>query len=85
MKIITNLLYVALVALAFGCFTLSPSVRAVDPPPPGGYSAYNTAAGNYALFHLTTGAFDTAVGYGALFQLTEAGFNTAVGGWFAGW
>ena len=37
-----------LIALALGCFALSPRVQAVDPPPDGGYPGQNTAEGEDA-------------------------------------
>jgi hypothetical protein len=37
MKTKTNIIYPPLGAFAFACFTLAPAVRAVDPPPDGGY------------------------------------------------
>src|SRR5437867_10483127 len=50
-----------LVALMFGCFSLSPQARAVDPPPDGDYPGFNTAEGHDALFSLTTGRNNTAI------------------------
>jgi N-acetylneuraminic acid mutarotase len=47
MKTITNITY-----LAFACFALSPSARAVSPPPDGAYPGLNTAEGQSALFSL---------------------------------
>src|SRR5436189_5557102 len=52
----------AVVALAFGCFALSPNTRAVLPPPDGGYAGSNTAEGEDALFSLSTGVRNTAIG-----------------------
>jgi hypothetical protein len=48
-----------LVVLAY--FALSPAVRAVKPPPDGGYPGQNTAEGDDALLNLTTGANNTAL------------------------
>ena len=42
---------VLVLALALACFALSPTARAVDPPPDGGYPNGNTAEGNNALFN----------------------------------
>jgi hypothetical protein len=70
------------IALALACFTLSTTVRAVDPPPDGGYPNQNTAEGENALFSLTTGINNTAVGFRALFSDINGDNNTAVG-WFA--
>jgi hypothetical protein len=53
--------------------------QAVSPPPDGGYSGFNTAEGQKALFSLTTGAGNTAVGAFSLFADTEGSFNTATG------
>jgi hypothetical protein len=61
------------------CFGLSPAVRAVDPPPDGGYPGQNTAEGDNALFSLTTGTDNTAMGFQALFNNTFGSANTASG------
>jgi Galactose oxidase, central domain len=55
-----------LVALTLGCFALSPTVWAVDPPPDAGYPNQNTAEDEDALFSLTTGPDNTAMGLDAL-------------------
>jgi hypothetical protein len=68
-----------LVALLLACFAFSPIVRAVNPPPDGGYPGGNTAVGLIALFSLTTGGFNTAVGVLSLYATTAGSFNTAVG------
>ena len=68
-----------LIALTLGCFGLSPTARAIDPPPDGGYPNFNTAEGEDALFSLTTGDNNTAVGFDALFSDSTGGRNTAVG------
>ena len=68
-----------LIALTLGCFGISPTARAVDPPPDGGYPNFNTAEGEDALFSLTTGGSNTAVGFEALFSDTTGDRNTAVG------
>jgi hypothetical protein len=68
-----------LIALALAWFAVSPTARAVDPPPDGGYAGANTAEGDNALFNLTSGANNTAVGYQALFRNTIGNFNTANG------
>jgi hypothetical protein len=59
--------------------TLAPVVRAVSPPPDGGYANETTAEGQDALFSLTTGFGNTALGYNALFTDTTGANNTAVG------
>src|SRR5213593_1058664 len=64
------------VAVALASFALAPAVRAVDPPPDGGYPNYNTAEGEDALFSLRTGGANTAVGFNALFNLTTGFGNT---------
>jgi hypothetical protein len=79
MKTTMNIIYLALALFAFACFTLSPTARAVDPPPDGGYPNQNTAEGDNALFNLDTGTDNTALGFEALFQTTAGSFNTAVG------
>src|SRR5712691_10996071 len=66
-------------ALAFAWFGLSPTARAVTPPPDGDYPNNNTAEGEEALFSLTTGANNTAIGYEALFSVTTGANNTAIG------
>jgi trimeric autotransporter adhesin len=68
-----------LIALTLTCFGVSPTARAVDPPPDGGYANGNTAEGNDALFSLTDGADNTAVGHTALYNNTTGGGNTANG------
>ena len=50
---------------ALAWFALSPAVRAVSPPPDGGYADGNTAEGTDALFSLTTGIDNTATGLAA--------------------
>jgi hypothetical protein len=79
MKTITNITYPAFALFAFACFALSPQVRAVDPPPDGGYPNENTAEGEDALFSLTTGTDNTAVVYHALHDNTTGGSNTTIG------
>jgi len=65
--------------LLVACFVLSPVAQAVFPPPDGGYSGFNTAEGQDALFSLTTGSANTAVGWDSLFINAEGSFNTATG------
>src|SRR5262249_35116047 len=69
-----------LLMLALGCFALSPTVRAVDPPPGGGYPNQNIAAGEDALFSLTTGADNTAMRFAALDSNTT-GADNALASW----
>ena len=54
-------------------------VEAVVPAPDGGYPNFTTAAGQKALFGLTTGQGNTAVGWFTLESLTTGSFNTATG------
>jgi hypothetical protein len=68
-----------LIPMLVVCFGLSTAVRAVDPPPDGGYPGSNTAEGDDALFSLTTGLENTAVGFEALYSITGNVHNTAVG------
>jgi hypothetical protein len=68
-----------LIALTLGCFGLSPTAQAVDPPPCCGYPGENTAVGEDALLNLTTGIHNTATGYHALLSNTEARNNTGFG------
>ena len=69
------------IALALGYFALSPAPNAfgVVPAPDGGYPGFNTAEGQSALLHLTTGTANTAVGWVSLENVTTASFNTGVG------
>jgi len=53
--------------------------KAVSPAPDGGYSGFNTAEGQDALFSLTTGIGNTAIGGDALFSDTTGVANTALG------
>src|SRR5260370_35384481 len=55
-----------LVPLALALFALVPAIRAVSPPPDGGYPGQNTAEGDGALSVLTTGVSNTALGFHAL-------------------
>ena len=79
MKTFPNINYLAIALAAFAYFTLSPTVRAVDPPPDGGYPGSNTAEGDRALLDLTSGVYNTAVGWLSLEKNTEGNFNTAIG------
>jgi hypothetical protein len=69
-----------LIALALGCFGLSPTARAVDPRRDGGYPNQNTAEDEDALFSLTTGTDDTAMGFDALDSNTT-GSDNALASW----
>ena len=56
------------------------TVRAVDPPPDGGYANGNTALGQDALFNLSIGGVqNTALGFEALWSETNGDNNTATG------
>jgi Chaperone of endosialidase len=68
-----------LIPVVLGALALSPTARAVVPPPDGGYPGNNTAEGTDALFSLTTGTDNTALGFEALYSNTTGGFNTATG------
>ena len=68
-----------LIPLVLAAFALSPTGRAVSPPPDGGYPNENTAEGEDALFNLTTGVDNTALGYHALYLNTTGSENTATG------
>ena len=68
-----------LLTLALACFALLPTVRAVTPPPDGGYPGQNTAEGDNALLNLTSGFANTAIGFEALLSNTSGGGNTANG------
>ncbi len=67
-------LLVALAGLAF-----SPTARALNPPPDGGYPNETTAEGDGALSSLTTGGGNTALGSNALNANTTGNNNTATG------
>jgi hypothetical protein len=67
-------LVLALAGLAF-----SPTARALNPPPDGGYPNETTAEGDGALSSLTTGAGNTALGSNALNANTTGNNNTATG------
>jgi hypothetical protein len=68
-----------LLPLVLVCFALLPTTRAVSPPPGGGYAGGNTAAGNGALFHLTSGTNNTAIGFEVLENDTIGNYSTATG------
>jgi hypothetical protein len=80
MWIIRGFLLIPLV-LALGAFALSPTARAVDPPPDGGYPNQNTAEGEDALFSFSTdeGNNNTALGFHALYSAYGGELNTATG------
>ena len=67
------------VVLGLASVGVLPCVRAVDPPPDGGYPNQNTAEGDSALLSLTTGSGNTAIGFEALFSNTTGIDNTAEG------
>ncbi len=69
---------IVLFLFTLACFALSPTARAVDPPPDGGYPGDNTAEGDNALFNLTSGLDNTAIGFEALFS-NNSNVNTAIG------
>jgi hypothetical protein len=65
---------------ALTCLVLSPTSRAVNPPPDGGYANQNTAEGEDALFSLSSGTSgNTAIGFDALYSTTSGWYNTAIG------
>jgi len=66
------------IALLFA-FGLVPQVKAVVPPPDGGYPGFNSAEGQNALFSLTTGVANSAVGWYSLSSHTDGSYNTALG------
>jgi hypothetical protein len=74
MQKLRNVIYVVLASLA-----LAPAVRAVSPPPDGGYTGGNTAEGENALLSLSTGGYNTAAGFLALVSDMSGTFNTATG------
>src|SRR5439155_943815 len=78
MWIIRGFLLIPL-ALALAWLALSPTARAVDPPPDRGYPVQNTAEGDDALYSNTIGFGNTANGFDALFSNTTGDENTATG------
>jgi hypothetical protein len=68
-----------IILLVLGCSGLSSTLRAVSPPPDGGYPGGNTAEGQNALFSLSSGGYNTAVGFLSLRSNTAGSLNTAVG------
>ena len=60
-------------------FAFFPELKAVLPPPDGGYPGGNTAEGTSALASLGSGTFNTAVGFLSLRSNTDSSFNTAIG------
>ena len=70
---------ISLFVVALTCFRLIPDAQAVMPPPDGGYPGGNTAEGQDALLHLTTGVQNTAVGFSSLKIDTTGSYNTAIG------
>src|SRR6516165_10885544 len=72
---------VILIAPVLACLVFSPSMQALLPPPApdGGYPNANTAEGNGALLHLTSGTQNTATGYFALYGDETGSYNTATG------
>ena len=68
-----------LITLALLCFGLLPKAEAVNPPPPGGYPNFTTAAGDHALQALTSGIGNTGIGTFSMFSVTTGNANTAVG------
>jgi len=68
-----------LITLLLLCVVLLPGVKAVVPPPDGGYPNFTTAEGTKALQHLTSGAGNTGLGWYSLFSATTASYNTGAG------
>ncbi|MFL6599304.1 MAG: tail fiber domain-containing protein [Chthoniobacterales bacterium] len=67
------------IALLIVCLASVQNAQAVSPAPDGGYSGGNTAEGQDALLHLTTGVHNTAVGFLSLKSDTTGSYNTAIG------
>jgi trimeric autotransporter adhesin len=68
-----------LVLLALACFSLSPTARAVTPPPDVCLLNFNARAGCHALYDLTTGVGNSAMGWHALAESSDASFSTGFG------
>jgi trimeric autotransporter adhesin len=81
MKTQTKKIVFTTILLVLSCVALCPLAQAVVPPPDGGYSNYNTAEGEDALFSLDVGVAqgNTAVGSGALHDTIDGNSNTAIG------
>jgi hypothetical protein len=79
MKTLTNIINLTFALVAFACVALVSAVQAVNPAPDGGYPGGNTAEGDRALLHLTTGSFNAAVGFLSLLGNSQGNFNTAMG------
>ena len=73
-----NILSLILISLLTG-FALVQPAQAVVPPPDGSYPGGNTAEGQDALLHLSTGVHNTAVGFLSLKTDTTGSYNTAIG------
>jgi len=70
-----------LVPFVLSCLALSPTARALDPPPGGGYPFQTTALGDEALLNYVPGGLggNTALGFQALKSDTTGYQNTAIG------
>src|SRR5580765_7173304 len=78
LQMIRSFLLIALL-LAWFALASAPDAFGVVPAPDGGYPGRNTAEGDSALFHLTTGVDNTAIGSFALLNNTTGNNNTASG------
>lgn len=78
-KVMTTRFHSLITTLVFISFSFLPTVEAVNPPPGGGYPGANTAAGQNALFSLSSGLYNTAIGYFSLEANQTGNFNTGVG------
>src|SRR5438067_4220000 len=67
------------IAVLSVCLASLQNAQAVSPAPDGGYSGANTAEGQDALLHLSTGVHNTAVGFLSLKSDTTGSYNTAIG------
>jgi trimeric autotransporter adhesin len=68
-----------LIVICLVCAGPLAKIKAVSPPPDGGYGGNNTAEGTDALFSLSTGVWNSAFGFRALYRNTTSIRNTAVG------
>ena len=68
-----------LIAVLIVCLASVQNAQPVSPPADGGYPGGNTAEGQDALLHLTTGVENTAVGFLSLKTNTTGSYNTAIG------
>jgi hypothetical protein len=75
----TTLLFSPLVLAYFAVSQMAQAAPDVNPPPDGGYPGGNTAEGQQALLHRTSGIYNNAIGIYSLLSLTTGSFNAGDG------